>query len=100
MTRSRVDAMTSPTHNAPRRYFVDAGGRRVLIGLTLEETFEFERLDSEQASGQGRAVPGDRDLWPDARERRRVELYAKHEGAWKAWMAQSRAARPQGFNLY
>ncbi|WP_321576326.1 hypothetical protein [Bradyrhizobium barranii] len=41
--------MTSPTYNAPRRYFVDGGGRRVLIGLTPEETFEFERLDSEQA---------------------------------------------------
>ena len=28
-----------------RRYFVDKNGRRVLIGLTIEETFEFETLD-------------------------------------------------------
>ena len=44
--------MTSFGNNAPRRYFVDAGGRRVLIGLTLEETFEFERLDSQPALDQ------------------------------------------------
>ncbi|KGT79914.1 hypothetical protein MA20_10480 [Bradyrhizobium japonicum] len=81
--------MTSPTYNAPRRYFVDGGGRRVLIGLTPEETFEFERLDSEQAQGA-----------PDAGERRRLELYEKHEGAWRAWMAQSRTERREGFNLY
>lgn len=102
MTRSRTDAMTGPTYNAPRRYFVDAGGRRVLIGLTPEETFEFERLDSEQAVGQEglQTASGSRDLWPDAGEQRRLELYEKHEGAWKAWMAQSRAERHEGFNLY
>ena len=31
--------------NAPRRYFVDGYGRRVLVGLTFEETFEFEALE-------------------------------------------------------
>jgi len=89
MTGFRGDAMTSPTYNAPRRYFVDGGGRRVLIGLTPEETFEFERLDSEQAQ-----------VAPDAGERRRLELYEKHEGAWRAWMAQSRTERREGFSLY
>ena len=89
MTGFRGDAMTSPTYNAPRRYFVDGGGRRVLIGLTPEETFEFERLDSEQAQ-----------VAPDAGERRRLELYEKHEGAWRAWMAQSRTERREGFKLY
>ncbi len=29
----------------PRRYFVDAQGHRVLIGLSFEETAEFEALD-------------------------------------------------------
>ena len=89
MTGFRGDAMTSPTYNAPRRYFVDGGGRRVLIGLTPEETFEFERLDSEQAQ-----------VAPDAGEQRRLELYEKHEGAWRAWMAQSRTERREGFKLY
>ncbi|WP_249143475.1 hypothetical protein [Bradyrhizobium liaoningense] len=91
--------MTSPTNNAPRRYFVDGGGRRVLIGLTPEETFEFERLDSEQVPGEVQAAPDGRNVWPDAGERRRLELYEKHEGAWRAWMAQSRTERREGFNL-
>ncbi|RXT47731.1 hypothetical protein [Bradyrhizobium betae] len=100
MTGSQVDAITDPTNTAPRRYFVDAGGRRVLIGLTPEETFEFERLDSGQVPGEVQAASDGRGLRPDAGERRRLELYEKHEGAWKAWMAQSRAERPRGFNLY
>jgi hypothetical protein len=92
-------AMTGPTNNAPRRYFVDAGGRRVLIGLTPEETFEFERLDGGQVPGVHTAS-NSRDLWLDAGEQRRLELYEKHEGAWKAWMAQSRVESRGDFNLY
>jgi hypothetical protein len=38
--------MTDPGDHSPRRYFVDKDGRRVLIGLTIEETLEFETLDS------------------------------------------------------
>jgi hypothetical protein len=84
----RGAAMTDLSNTAPRRYFVDTVGRRVLIGLTLEETFEFERLDSEQVSAQESRQP---DGWaPVAGEQRWLELYEKHEGAWKAWMAQSR----------
>jgi len=30
---------------SPRRYYVDNKGRRVLVGLTMEETLEFEQLD-------------------------------------------------------
>jgi len=41
--------MTSPKDDSPRRYFVDGNGNRVLIGLTIEETFEFETLDSQPA---------------------------------------------------
>ncbi|MCP3373906.1 hypothetical protein [Bradyrhizobium cajani] len=100
MTGARVDAMAGPTNNAPRRYFVDAGGRRVLIGLTPEETFEFERLDGQQGLGRVQTASGGSDLWADAGEQRRLELYEKHEGAWKAWMAQSRAERREGFKLY
>lgn len=36
--------MIDQRRNAPRRYFVDAQGRRVLIGLSLQETAEFEAL--------------------------------------------------------
>lgn len=94
--------MTDLRNNAPRRYFVDAGGRRVLIGLTFEETFEFERLDSQPVTGlaDGHAVRDGGVLWPATGERRWQELYAKHEGAWKAWMAQNRNAQAGGFSLY
>jgi hypothetical protein len=94
--------MISLRNNAPRRYFVDAVGRRVLIGLTLEETLEFERLDSQPvvaAAGTQLAHEGD-GLWPVAGEQRWLELYAKHEGAWKVWMAQSPNEGSQSFNLY
>jgi hypothetical protein len=85
--------MTDLRNNAPRRYFVDAGGRRVLIGLTLDETFEFERLDSPPGAGlaNGDIVCGESVLRQIVGEQRWLELYAKHEGAWKAWMAQNRA---------
>lgn len=94
--------MSSARNNAPRRYFVDASGRRVLIGLTVEETFEFEQLDGEPSPTQTLRHPahGDNGRWQAAGDRRWLELYEKHEGAWKAWMAQSRTERPAGFNLY
>ncbi|WP_439364465.1 hypothetical protein ACNJYD_32785 [Bradyrhizobium sp. DASA03005] len=86
--------MTDPRHNAPRRYFVDAQGHRVLIGLSPEETAEFEALDlasnetgpftSEVRARVGAAADG---------EVRWLELYARHEGAWRAWIAQSQTGR-------
>lgn len=94
--------MAEPVNNAPRRYFVDAGGRRVLIGLTFEETFEFERLDSQALAGQkdGQTAREADIRWPVVGQQRWQELYTKHEGAWKAWMAQNRTTRPEGFSLY
>ncbi|MGY8667464.1 hypothetical protein Q3C01_34635 [Bradyrhizobium sp. UFLA05-109] len=85
--------MVSLRNNAPRRYFVDEVGRRVLIGLTHEETFEFERLDGQATlHREDSQAPYDGNgLWVADGEERWLELYAKHEGAWKAWMAQSRA---------
>ncbi|WP_369726053.1 MULTISPECIES: hypothetical protein [unclassified Bradyrhizobium] len=94
--------MTELRNNAPRRYFVDAGGKRVLIGLTLEETFEFERLDSQLVAnpGDGQVVSDGGVVWPVAGEQRWQELYAKHEHAWKAWMAQNQGEQPPCFSLY
>jgi hypothetical protein len=34
-----------PTDQLPKRYRVDKRGRRVLVGLSIEETFECETLD-------------------------------------------------------
>jgi hypothetical protein len=95
--------MTSFGNNAPRRYFVDADGRRVLIGLTLEETFEFERLDGQPTPEQADrsvATLAETILWSADGEQRWLELYAKHDGAWKAWIAQNGGEQPAGFSLY
>jgi hypothetical protein len=80
---------TDLSSDSPRRYFVDNDGRRVLIGLTFEETFEFEKLDHLPAlhasgahvlwDGLSAAKPAER--W--------LELYAKHEEAWIKWMAET-----------
>jgi hypothetical protein len=86
--------MIDQTRNAPRRYFVDAEGHRVLIGLSLAETAEFEALDLlpketvEVGGIDGAAV-----------DVRWLELYSKHEEAWRAWMAQSQAERTQDFDF-
>lgn len=83
--------MISP--DTPRRYAADEQGRRVLFGLTLKETSEFEKLDSRLV------VPGavEQGFATDARfvtaeERRWLELYVKHDEAWRQWMAARRTA--------
>jgi hypothetical protein len=79
-------------HHAPRRYVVDAHGHRVLIGLSFEETREFESLDGALAQG-ATAAAGDGE--PGATRRTRwLQIYEKHDAAWKAWLAQSRAEQP------
>lgn len=58
--------MTDFGDHSPRRYFVDRDGRRVLIGLTLEETTEFETLDSLPALDQsGNQMAWDEDGVPN-----------------------------------
>jgi hypothetical protein len=67
------------------RHTIDANGRRVLIGLTSAETGEFETLDSLSPSD------GDRVAWTfdgvptTSREKRWLQLYTKHDEAWKTW---------------
>ncbi|MBR0810923.1 MULTISPECIES: hypothetical protein [Bradyrhizobium] len=79
--------MSEPKKDAPRRYIVDGAGQRVLVGLTISETVEFEALDRPDTDLIGetarvrQAQHGER--W--------VELYIKHERAWSDWMAQTRA---------
>ena len=69
--------------HSPRRYVVDVSGRRVLVGLTLEETSEFEGLDAALPDREGH---GQR-LVPSAGEGRWLELYVKHDKAWIKWKA-------------
>lgn len=94
--------MIDHRHDAPRRYFVDAQGHRVLIGLSLEETTEFETLDLAPNGTQIVAEAG-RGTGPVAVDDVRwFELYSKHEGAWRVWIAQSQVGRAQdlGFVNY
>lgn len=85
--------MIASNSAAPRRYFVDAVGRRVLIGLTIEETQEFEGLDRAQAEQQsvslvvGEAAAAVASSRPG--EVRWLVLYEKHESAWRSWMVHS-----------
>jgi hypothetical protein len=81
--------------HSPRRYFVDENGRRVLIGLTIEQTLEFETLDNLPALDEsGNHVAWDEDGVPTTtREKRWLELYSKHDEAWRQWMAESYAER-------
>jgi hypothetical protein len=78
--------------SAPRRYFVDGRGQRVLIGLSIEETTEFERLEvvpaldaTRPASAMARAAAMYKHRWS--------ELYAKHDSAWRAWISQTQVDR-------
>ncbi len=90
--------MTDFGGHSPRRYFVDENGRRVLIGLTIEETFEFDTLDRLPALGEsGTQMAWDENGIPTtAREKRWLELYSKHDTAWSQWLAESYPDRRGG----
>ena len=89
--------MSDPTNNSPRRYVVDGSGRRVLFGLTAEETSEFERLEASLALLHGE---GAGDLPVSGPERRWIELYGKHDVAWLRWVAERRADRERNLPVF
>jgi len=75
--------------DTPRRY-ISRLGRHVLIGLTPEETSEFESIDALAAADEA----GKHEVFPETvvsvREHRWLELYRKHENAWTSWKALHR----------
>lgn len=89
------DAMTDRDLHSPRRYFID----RVLIGLTIEETFEFETLDSLPPDESGNDMEWEGRRPASTREERWLELYTKHDEAWRAWMVSTSADR-QSLTFY
>lgn len=84
--------MNGPNKDSPRRYLVDGTGRRVIVGLTIEETIEFETLDNPARHlGTGHVLWDGRELGQGGRpDERWHELYAKHERAWSEWIAERR----------
>jgi hypothetical protein len=73
----------------PRRYRT-VDGHRFLIGLTPEETAEFERIEGESTVSLDEDLPSkiDRDhASPD--ERRWYDLYNKHAVAYESWKQTS-----------
>src|ERR1041384_881493 len=90
---SKATGRHQPSQDFPtERYTLDASGRRVLVGLTAAETQEFETLDDLSPSDDG----GDRIAWTfggaptTGREKRWLELYTKHDEAWKAVKREDR----------
>jgi hypothetical protein len=64
-------------------YMLDGDGNRILIGLTIDETREFERLD-ELISDLSSAPNADSR---SINERRWLVLYDKHEDAVRAYLS-------------
>ena len=78
----------------PKRYGVDKRGRRVLVGLSIEETFEFETLsDLAPLDDSGSPIPWRDGVPITSREKRCLELYQKHDAAWRVMVARAVARR-------
>jgi hypothetical protein len=78
-----------PFDQLSKRYSIDENGRRVLVGLSVQETFEFETLDELSPLDE----TGTKIAWRDGapitgREKRWLELYQKHEDAWRKLLAE------------
>ena len=89
--------MGFPVDKLPKRYRIDESGRRVLLGLSIAETFEFETL-SELAllDESGSPIPWRDGVPITSRERRCLELYQKHDAAWRALVAKHYSRRKRG----
>lgn len=95
--------MIDPNKAAPRRYFLDAHGHRVLIGLSADETAEFEALDLPSMNAHADPMKNcQSENLAEQGKLRWLELYSKHESAWQTWKVQSRAeqAADSGFVNY
>jgi hypothetical protein len=86
---TKIRGMTDFGDCSPRRYFVDENARRVLIGLTTEETSEFEALDSRSSFDGNHVASGQCAIQATTREVRWLELYSKHDQAWKRFLAET-----------
>jgi len=83
--------MSEPKKDAPRRYIIDGAGQRVLVGLTISETIEFETLENGEIRPGAGLLANESGIRQHKHNERWLELYVKHERAWSNWMAETRA---------
>ena len=74
-------------------YVLDSDGNRILIGLTLDETREFEGLDELISSLSSAPTNDSRSL----NERRWLVLYDKHEAAVRIYLSIENAKALRAF---
>jgi hypothetical protein len=80
--------MDSERRIFPRRYLENSRQPPTLIGLTAEETLEFERLDRRSPVDHLGNCTWDFESDPKTLEQKRwLELYRKHETGWRLWLA-------------
>jgi hypothetical protein len=85
---------TDPREVRSRRYYINEQGRRILIGLSVEETFEFETLERlPPTDGSGQVAWSAEGCLTTTREKRWLELYIKHDNAWKIWAAENNSRK-------
>ena len=68
-------------------YILDGDRNRILIGLTIDETREFERLDELISHLSSAPTDDSRSI----NERRWLVLYDKHESAVRAYLSLENA---------
>jgi hypothetical protein len=90
-SRARRRAPPASPELLTERHTIDEQGCRVLVGLSAAETQEFETLDSLPPSD----ISGNRIAWTFGgepttnREKRWLQLYTKHDEAWKTLKNES-----------
>ena len=68
-------------------YVLDADGKRVLIGLTLDETIEFEHLDEAILD----SLSEEADEGRSRNEQRWLVLHDKHDAALRQYLSTENA---------
>ena len=94
MSRSIENDVAFPVDQLPKRYRIDETGNRVLIGLSIEENFEFETLDDLSPLDETGHIAWQEGVPITSREERWLELYQKHDDAWRALIAKN-VVRPK-----
>jgi len=85
---------SGPRELPPRRYYINEPGKRILIGLSVEETFEFETLERLSPTNESGHVAWSAGGCPTTtREKCWLELYAKHDNAWMIWAAENKSRK-------